>query len=198
MLPTDQAVTELHKKYAPSEEVLRLVYTHSEIVRDIALELIDASHLDVDRELVRIGAMLHDIGVYPLFSPDGVRKEGVKYITHGIEGEKLLRREGFSEVLCRFAAHHTGVGLTRQDIITQELPLPGRDYVAETDEELLVMYADKFHSKSTPPQFNTAESYRAWTAQFGNDTVKRFDRMVEKFGTPDLQRYSAQYGFEIK
>lgn len=61
------------------------------------------------------------------------------YITHGTEGERILKEEGLPENLWRFAAHHTGVGLSKQDIINQHLPLPAADYFAETDEELLVM-----------------------------------------------------------
>lgn len=48
---------------------------------------------------------------------------------------------------------HTGVGLTKEDVLVQGLPLPPADYVAITPEERLVMYADKFHSKTTPPTF---------------------------------------------
>ncbi len=35
----------------------------------------------------------------------------------------------------------------------QNLPVPPADYLAETPEERLVMYADKFHSKSHPGRF---------------------------------------------
>lgn len=198
MVPTEQAIAELHRKYAPSDQVYELIYTHCQIVRDIALELIDARQLAVDRELVRVGAMLHDIGVYPLFTEMGVLREGVSYITHGVEGEKLLRQEGFLEPVCRFAAHHTGTGLTRRQVIEQGLPLPPVDYMAETDEELLVMYADKFHSKTTPPCFHTLESYRTYVAQFGADGPLRLDAMAEKFGLPNLECHSRKYGFEIK
>ena len=198
MLPTDQAITELHRKYAPSDQVYELVYTHCRIVRDIALDLIDARQLPIDRELVRAGAMLHDIGVYPLFTEVGALRGGVSYIVHGVEGEKLLRQEGFPEVVCRFAAHHTGTGLTRRQIIERALPLPPADYMAETDEELLVMYADKFHSKTTPPCFHTLETYRTYAAQFGTDGLLRLNAMAEKFGMPDLERYRQEYGFEIK
>lgn len=198
ILPTAQAITELHRKYAPSDQVYAPVHTHCQIVRDIALDLIDAHQLPVDRELVQVGAMLHDIGVYPLFTEAGVLREGVSYITHGLEGEKLLHQEGFPEVICRFAAHHTGTGLTRQQIIEQALPLPPADYMAETDEELLVMYADKFHSKTTPPCFHTLQSYQAYAAQFGAGGLLRLEVMVKKFGVPDLEHYSRKYGFEIK
>src|ERR1700722_13869884 len=49
----------------------------------------------------------------------------------------LVREEGFPEVIRRFASHHTGVGLSREDVLRQELPLPPGDYLAETPEETL-------------------------------------------------------------
>lgn len=188
----------LHKKYAPSNEVFNLIFTHCLIIRDIAIQLIDKNGLTIDRELVDTGALLHDIGVYPLFGADGKILEGVSYITHGIEGEKILKQEGLPEEVWRFAAHHTSVGLSEQDVINQKLPLPIADYLAESDEELLIMYADKFHSKTTPPYFNSYEWYRKYVAKFGDDKVVAFDRMADKFGIPDLQPLSRKYAYAIR
>lgn len=188
----------LHKKYAPSNDVYALVYTHCQIVCDIALQLIDRGGLAVDRGLVETGAMLHDIGVYPLFNEDSVLREGVNYVTHGTVGESLLKNEKFSEEIWRFASHHTGVGLTKQDVISQKLPLPAANYLAETDEELLIMYADKFHSKTTPPYFNSFEWYRRDVAKFGADKVAKFEEMAQKFGVPDLKPLAEKYGYTIR
>ena len=188
----------LHKKYAPSDEIYDLVLMHCQIVYDIAEQLIKKSALPVDRELVKNGALVHDIGVYPLFGIDGKLREGVNYITHGIEGEKILKKEGFPEAIWRFAAHHTGVGLSKQDVISQNLPLPIADYQAESDEELLIMYADKFHSKTTPPYFNSYEWYRKDIAKFGEDKVIKFDNMADQFGIPDLEPLSSKYSFMIR
>jgi uncharacterized protein len=59
--------------------------------------------------------MLHDIGVRPLFGADGKLRPGADYITHGIEGEAILKKEVFPRAICRFASHHTGVGLSSKD-----------------------------------------------------------------------------------
>lgn len=188
----------LHKKYAPSDEVYDLVFMHSQIVLDIAMRLIEKNKLGVDAELVRIGALLHDIGVHPLFGTDGKLLPDVHYVSHGIEGEKILKNEGLPEEIWRFASHHTGVGLSAQDVLDQKLPLPPADYFADTDEELLIMYADKFHSKTTPPYFNSYEWYRKDVARFGPDKVVKLDQMAEKFGIPDLQPLSGKYSFAIR
>lgn len=198
MFISENDILALHKKYAPCQSVYDLVLTHCYIIRDIALQLIEKNELNLNLELVKAGALLHDIGVHPLFGNDGKILDGVNYITHGTEGEKILKSEGMPEELVRFAAHHTGVGLTERDVIEQKLPMPVRDYLAETDEELLIMYADKFHSKTTPPYFNSYDWYRNDVSKFGNDKVVKFDAMAVKFGKPDLKFLASTYQYEIR
>jgi uncharacterized protein len=76
--------------------------------------------------------------------------------------------------------------------------LPVDDYLAETDEELLIMYADKFHSKTTPPYFNSFEWYKQGVAKFGADKVIKLENMAKKFGVPDLKPLSEKYGYEVR
>ena len=191
--PTTDEIRALHERYAPSPEALDLVFTHCEIVAGIAEQLVARTAVPVDAELVRAGALLHDIGVYRLYDGTG-RIDYRDYIRHGVLGHELLRAEGFPERLCRFCSCHTGVGLTRQDIRAQQLPIPEADYLAETVEEQLVMYADKFHSKSTPPTFLSADSYAARVQRFGTDKVDAFDLLRARFGEPDLISAMAQHG----
>lgn len=188
----------LHRKYAPSDETFDLVFTHCLIVRDIAIALASKSNLKLDMQLVETGAMLHDIGVYPLFGIDNKLKPGANYIRHGIEGEKILKNENLPIAVQRIASHHTGVGLTKHDIRTQKLALPERDLLAETDEELLVMYADKFHSKTEPPFFNSFEWYSNFISKFGDDKKSEFESMAEKFGKPNLEPFIEKYGHELR
>jgi uncharacterized protein len=193
-----QEIETLHKKYAPSDLVFDVVFVHCQIVKDIAEQLIAKSGLSVDADLVRTGCLLHDIGVYPLFDADNHKLAGRAYLTHGIEGESILKAEGMPRELWHIASHHTGVGLTADDISNGNLPLPVKDYFAETIEEELIMYADKFHSKTTPPYFNSFEWYKQDIAQFGEDKVRKFEAMAEKFGLPDLDILSEKYGFMIR
>jgi uncharacterized protein len=197
-LPIFQQIEALHKKYAPTPEVLELVLTHCKIVNEIAQQLIATNNLKVDTELVRVGCLLHDIGVYPLFDETGKEREDLHYITHGVRGETILRDEGFPEIIWRFASHHTGVGLTKRDITLQNLPLPEQDYVAETLEEELIMYADKFHSKTEPPYFNPYAWYKQHVAKFGEDKVKKFEQMAQEFGMPDLAPLIEKYGHAVR
>lgn len=191
MWPTFDDIEYLHKKYAPSVEVFNLVFTHCQIVADIARDLLKTTpQSKINDELVQVGCLLHDIGVYSLDWANG-RVDHDRYITHGIKGYDILKFEGYREEICRMASHHTGVGLRKQEIISRDLPLPHIDFLAETIEERLVMYADKFHSKS--PQFNSFESYRKRVSQFGPEKVIEFEKLAHEFGLPDLDMLSSQY-----
>lgn len=184
----------LHEKHAPTPEAFDLVYTHCLIVCEVAEQLHSRAGADID--MVRAGSLLHDIGVYRLYDDYG-QLDHANYVRHGLLGHELLMEEGFSEGIRRFASRHTGVGLRREDVIRQELPLPPDDYLAETGEETLVMYADKFHSKTTPPTFVTAEAYAASVRRFGEEKVSAFASMRGMFGEPDLAALSASYGHGI-
>ncbi|MEV7870609.1 HD domain-containing protein [Streptomyces sp. NPDC088124] len=193
ILPTVNEIRALHERYAPSHEALDLVFTHCEIVCGIAAQLVAQTAIPLDADLVRVGALLHDIGVYRLYDQAG-RLDHRDYIRHGVLGYEILREEGFPEPLRRFCSCHTGVGITRHDIRERKLAIPETDYLAETVEEQLVMYADKFHSKTTPPTFLTADSYAAQVERFGTDKVHAFGLLRARFGEPDLTSARARYG----
>jgi uncharacterized protein len=195
-VPTDKEILALHERHARTLEALDLVYTHCVIVCGIAEQLHARGSLDADIGLVRAGCLLHDVGVYGLYDSAGVL-DHANYICHGVLGHEILREERLPEVICRFASHHTGVGISRDDVLRQELPLPPGDYLAETAEERLVMYADKFHSKTTPPVLLTANAYAAKVRRFGEDKVAAFESMRATFGDPDLAPFSTAYGHRV-
>ncbi|TCC11078.1 HD domain-containing protein [Kribbella soli] len=186
-IPTDGEILALHREYAPSREAFELVHEHCRLVCSIAEQFF--AGLDVDTDLVRAGALLHDIGVY--------RLESTAYVRHGVLGHELLASLGFPVELCRFASCHTGVGITRDDVVRQALPIPVDDYLPRTPEEELVMYADKFHSKRLPPVFLTGETYATEVRRFGADKVLRFAALRETYGDPSLGELSEDTGYGI-
>lgn len=189
MIPTPDEIRALHKEIAPSAEAFDLVYTHCEIVWTLAAQLIEAGSLPVDAELVRAGCLLHDIGVHLL--------DGAPYIRHGILGEAFLADRGYPPLISRFCAHHTGVGITREDVHIQRLPLPLTDYLADSGEERLVLYADKFHSKSNPPTFVTAATYATRVREFGPAHAARFAALLAEYGEPDLTTPATEFGHRV-
>jgi uncharacterized protein len=57
-----------------------------------------------------------------------------------------------------------------------------------TEEERLVMYADKFHTKSRPLAFLSPDEYAAHVGRFGADKVTAFQALRTEFGDPVLER----------
>jgi uncharacterized protein len=195
-IPTDEEIRVLHEKHAPTEDAFDLTYTHCRIVCGIAEQLLARSGTGLDADLVRAGCLLHDIGVYRLYDAAG-KVDHADYIRHGFLGYGLLAEEGLPEAVCRFASRHTGVGLSPDDVVRQGLPLPVADYRAETGEEMLVMYADKFHSKTDPPTFLNAACYARKVRRFGEDKAAAFESMRELFGEPDLSLLSGIHGHAV-
>jgi uncharacterized protein len=186
-IPADAEIRALHRDHAPSRSAFELVYEHCQLVCAVAEQFF--AGLDIDTDLVRAGALLHDIGVY--------RLESSAYVRHGVLGHSLLSSLGFPAEICRFASCHTGVGITRADVVRQSLPIPVDDYLPRTPEEELVMYADKFHSKRRPPVFLSGDTYALEVARFGADKVARFGALRERYGDPALGGLSDATGYAV-
>jgi uncharacterized protein len=186
-VPTDSEILALHRDHAPTREAFESVFEHCQLVCSLAEQFF--AGLDLDADLVRAGALLHDIGVY--------RLESSAYVRHGVLGHELLASLGFPVEICRFASCHTGVGITRDDVVRQALPIPVDDYLPRTPEEELVMYADKFHSKRTPPVFLSGDTYAAEVRRFGADKVARFAALRQQYGDPSLSGLSAATGYAV-
>lgn len=186
-LPNYDELLNLHQDLSNSRKSFVIVWKHCNIVRDLSLQIADnlkKKGIKVDRDLLEVGALIHDIGAYSCFD---TKQEPIKpYIQHGILGEQVLLDQGLPMELARFASHHTGVGITKKDIEQQNLPLPKKDFIPETLEEEIVCFADKFHSKSS--NFHGFEEIVTDLSQYGPDKVKRLKKFKEKFGIPELPK----------
>ena len=136
--------------------------------------------LSLDTDFVYEAAMLHDIGVFLTHAPEIYCTGDQPYICHGILGADLLRTEGYPRhaLVCE---RHTGAGLTVDNIIAQNLPLPHRDMCPVSLEEKLVCFADKFYSKSNPDREKPMDKIRKGIARYGQDSLQRFDEMAALF-----------------
>ena len=147
----------------------------------------------IDERMVVIGGLLHDIGTYYVLKKkhNGSNGEPLefskkRYILHGLLGYEYLLEQGVDESIAQFARNHTGVGLTRESVIAQGLPLPPDDYVPLNLEQESVMVADKYHSKSVPPKFVSADAYTERAARFGEDNKRHWLDLVREYGVPDV------------
>lgn len=92
----------------------------------------------------------------------------------------MLRSEGFPRH-ARVCERHTGAGLTKEQIVSQNLPLPHEDFLPETLEEQVICYADKFYSKTHPEQEKSYERAEASLAKFGEEGLNRFREWKKLF-----------------
>lgn len=125
--------------------------------------------------------MLHDIGIFKCDAA-GIQCFGTEpYICHGRIGAELLRSEGFPRH-ARVCERHTGAGITKAQIIAQNLPLPQQDFLPETMEEKVICYADKFFSKTHIDREKTIEQAEKSLSKFGDEGVLRFREWEKCFG----------------
>ena len=177
----------IERFYIPGTPLYKVLVTHSEQVAQLADDLcarLIAAGTPVDAEFVHEAAMLHDIGIIKVNAPS-IHCEGTEpYICHGIMGRKMLDRLGLFRhaMVCE---RHTGAGLSLNDIVSQQLPLPHRDMLPLSIEEKLVCYADKFFSKThLGDSPKTMERVRQQMQRYGDESLDRFNAMAALFGEP--------------
>lgn len=135
---TEEDAIALLKKYAPHEETFQKIFAHSKAVQKASLEVAEkvAQNHSCDKEFIKIAALLHDIGRN--LCPPKTKQS----ICHGFVGAALLRHEGLEERYANVCERHIGIGIAKEDIIEQHLPLPHKDFLPETIEEMIIAYAD--------------------------------------------------------
>jgi len=127
-LPDRDFVLELMKK-------LKLpvsIRFHSLQVAKRALEIANkVTKVDLDKELIEMGALLHDIG--------RTKTHGFK---HAFIGGNILRERGLPAKLARICETHILGGLDEEDSV--EVGIPEKDYLPVSIEEKIVCLADKY------------------------------------------------------
>ena len=158
----------INKYYGEDGALRHILIVHSQSVAQKALQIVSLHpELNLDRQFVEEAAMLHDIGIIKTDAP-GIECHGKEpYIRHGLLGAEMLRAEGMPRH-ARVCERHTGAGLSLEDIVSQNLPLPHQDFLPETLEEKLICYADKFFSKTHLDREKSVEKAEKSIAKFGD------------------------------
>ncbi|MBN2156566.1 MAG: HDIG domain-containing protein [Candidatus Lokiarchaeota archaeon] len=120
----------------------------------------------VNFKLVRIGAILHDIGRVRSHDYD-----------HAVIGGQIIREElKFSEQLARIAETHILGGISKEE--AKEFGLPPKDYFPESVEEKIVCLADKYFIGVQ--QVSIEQRFKNWFARYGeNEFLLRSKKRVE-------------------
>ena len=170
----------IEKYYGDSPELKHILITHSEQVRDKALLICHAHpQWHADEQFIAEAALLHDIGIIFCDAPKIHCVGKHKYIEHGYLGAELLRNEGLPRHAL-VAERHTGSGITMEQVIREDLPIPVRDYLPQTLEERIICYADKFFSKSHLGEEVALTKIRNNIWKYGHDAILRWEQLEQE------------------
>lgn len=165
---TEEESIELLRKYSDSPESFRKVLGHVKAVQKEAIAI--ASKVkDIDMYKIKIGSLLHDIGRFSC--PPG--KDRCK---HGLIGGEILRKEGLFDI-AKIAERHIGVGIKKEDIVSQKLPLPAKDFVPVSKEEKIIAHADNLIFGNKKGGFK--EVVVRFKKELGDKYVERLIRLKE-------------------
>jgi len=138
--------------------------------------------LNVDIELIQIGALLHDIGRSKTHSVD-----------HAIIGAEIARSLGLPEPIISIIERHVGGGLTAEE--AKELGWPAKSYLPETLEEKIVNYADKLIEGSK--MVSIKRTIMRFSKELGktHSSIERVKKLHEEFscliGDSDANSHTA-------
>ncbi|MCP9610892.1 HDIG domain-containing metalloprotein [Coprobacter tertius] len=174
-------LTIIEKYYTPGSKLYDILVDHSRLVTERALAIAKAHpELEADQDFIAEAAMLHDIGIFLTDAPDIECYGSRPYICHGTLGSELLKKEGLPlhALVCE---RHTGAGLSLNEIIGQNLPIPHRDMLPVSIEEQIICFSDKFYSKSDPLKEKSIDRIRKSMAKYGEASVQRFEAWCQVF-----------------
>lgn len=108
--------------------VIEHCLTVSNLASKLSMEL-KKKGVEVDLKLVKVGALLHDIG-----------RSQTHSIRHAIVGAEIARTYNLPISIIRIIERHIGSGIPACE--AKELGLPIRDFIPETLEEKIITHSD--------------------------------------------------------
>jgi len=169
-LPSREQAIQLLRESQCSLKVIR----HCKAVAKLALETAEAckeNGLNVNLELVEIGALLHDVG-----------RSKTHSVHHAVVGAEILEAAGLPEAVISIIKRHVGGGITSDE--AEELGWPNDVYVPVTIEEKIVSYADKLieKSKRVPIEVTVEELVKEGRHEAAERVLKLQKEMAELIG----------------
>ena len=182
----------IEKYYQKNTLQYEILILHSNSVAEKSLQIIENKQLDVDKNFVYEAAMLHDTGIFLTNAPSIHCFGAHDYIEHGYLGADILRAENLPKhaLVCE---RHTGTGITLQEIIDKQFPLPLRDMQPISLEEQLICYADLFFSKTHLNKELPVEKVRQKVAVWGQHSVEKFEEWNGIFGLSEKEHKSHKF-----
>ena len=125
---------------------------------------IAANFDNVDKDLIRKGALLHDIG-----------RSKTHGITHAIEGVEIAKKYGYSQDVLNIIERHIGAGITEEEAV--KLGLPKKSYIPQTLEEKIVAHADNLISGSEEVDIDFVIEKWKRNIEDSDDNIERLIRL---------------------
>lgn len=145
------------------ENTPKNVIEHCKAVYRKAME-IAANFDNVDEDLIKKGALLHDIG-----------RSKTHNINHAIEGVKIAQKYGYDMDVLNIIERHIGAGITASEAV--KLGLPEKSYLPETLEEKIVAHADNLVSGSDEVDMNFVIAKWQRKIEDSDDNIKRLIKL---------------------
>jgi uncharacterized protein len=180
----EQAISLIKKYYPEGGLAFNYLYEHSTAVASFAIRIAEQNpQINADIGFIHSSALLHDIGIFMTDASKFGCFGDYPYLAHGYLGRELLEKEGFPKhaLVCE---RHVGVGISLEDIIKNNLPLPRRDMLPLSTEEEIVCYADKFFTKKDGKLSIPKDPQKILKnlAKYGFDKPAIFQGFIDKYG----------------
>lgn len=147
------------------------VVEHCKAVAAVAVQIARACEkkgLNVDVQLVEIGALLHDIGRSKTHSVD-----------HVVVGIEIAEALGLPKTVISIIGRHVGGGITADE--AERLGWPPRDYLPRTLEEKIVAYADKLIEGLRRVSIEQTIEKLAWNLGETHPAIERVKKLHDEF-----------------
>ena len=122
---------------------------------------------EADKELIRKGALLHDIG-----------RSKTHSIEHAVVGCEIARKYGYPQDVLNIIERHIGAGITKSE--ASALGLFEKSYVPQSLEEKIVAHADNLISGTK--EVDVDYVIKKWQSRMENpeDNIKRLIKLDEE------------------
>ena len=128
---------------------------------------IAANFDNVDEDLIRKGALLHDIG-----------RSKTHGITHAVVEAEIAERYDYSEDVVNIIERHIGAGITAEEAV--KLGLPEKSYVPQTLEEKIVAHADNLISGTKEVDVDFVIEKWQRTIEDSDDNIERLKKLDDE------------------
>lgn len=166
-LPSEVTALKLLEEAGCSKKVIQ----HSKMVAALAGKIAEGCKsrgIEVDIGLVRIGALLHDIG-----------RAKTHDVDHAIIGAKIAKDYGLNQSIISIIENHVGTGITEEEAV--RLGFPKKSYIPTTIEERIVAYSDKMVVGFNIVPFNVAMNRFSGDINVSDVSVERLRCWNEEF-----------------